>query len=100
MATPTVKSAMQGKSLAWTIREEDLQDLEAMRGELLGKAQDSQNDGRLFMSSFYTELAATIGPKIKRIRDRFDRESLAAIRKDLKERKAVERAKAEPQDNA
>jgi hypothetical protein len=96
MATsPTIKTASNGKSLAWSIREEDLDDLEKMRGELLGRAQDSLTDGRLFMSSFYTKLAATVAPEIKRIRDRFDRESLAATRRELKDRKVEERAKAQ-----
>lgn len=95
MATPTIKTATNGKSLAWSIREEDLEDLEAMRNDLLGKAQSSLDDGRLFISSFYTKLAATVGPEIKRIRDRFDRETLASTRRELKDRKAEERAKAD-----
>lgn len=99
MATSTIKNATNGKSLAWSIREEDLEDLETMRNELLGKAQDSLSDGRLFMSSFYTKLAATVAPEIKRVRDRFDREALASTRKELKDRKAQERAKAEQQAN-
>lgn len=94
MAQPTLKNANNGKSLAWSIREEDLNDLEAMKSDLLEKAVQAQGDGRLFMASFYTQIAATIGPEVKRIRDRFDRETLASVRRELKDAKVEARAKA------
>jgi len=98
MAT-TIKGATNGKALAWSITEDDLTDLEQMRGELLEKAAQAQTDGRLFMSSFYTQLAANIGPEVKRIRDRFDRETLANIRRELRDAKAEARAKAKAEQN-
>jgi hypothetical protein len=88
MATTTPKTSVpNGKALAWTVREEDLADLEQTKADLLTKAQDAQADGRLFIASQYTQLVAVISPEVKRIRDRFDREQLSSIRKEQKELK-------------
>ena len=76
-----------GKSLAWSVRDEDLDDLEALKRDLLNKAAEAQSDGRLYLASQYTVIVASISPEIKRIRDRFDRETLANIRREQKELK-------------
>ncbi|HEU5377564.1 MAG TPA: hypothetical protein VFV38_19245 [Ktedonobacteraceae bacterium] len=84
----TIKTPTQnGKSLAWTVREEDLEDLEALKRDLIDKATAAQGDGRLFIASQFTQLVAIISPEIKRIRDRFDRELLSSIRKEQRELK-------------
>jgi hypothetical protein len=82
MATPTVKTATSGKSLAWTIRDEDLDELEALKRDLLEKGNQARDNGALYLSAQYTRLVALVSPEIKRIRDRFDRETLAAVRKE------------------
>ena len=76
--TPT----QDGKALAWTIREEDLEELESFKRELLTKGDEARERGSLYLMSQYTRLVAIVSPEIKRIRDRFDRETLAAIRKE------------------
>ncbi len=68
-------------SLATTVREEDLQELEDLRRDLQAKADAAHNDGRIFMMQEYIMLIAVVSPKIKKIRDRFDREALASFRK-------------------
>ena len=87
MANNTKPSTPNGKALAWSVREEDLADLEQTKSDLLVKAQEAQADGRLFIASQYTQLVAVISPEVKRIRDRFDREQLSGIRKEQKELK-------------
>ena len=77
-----VNAPKDGKSLAWTIREEDLDELESLKRELIGKADAARDNGALYLMSQYTRLVALVSPEIKRIRDRFDRETLASIRKD------------------
>src|SRR5258708_15433454 len=87
MATKAQTPTQNGKALAWTVREEDLEDMEALKRDLIGKATTAQEDGRLFIASQFTQLVAVISPEIKRIRDRFDREQLSGIRKEQKELK-------------
>jgi hypothetical protein len=71
-----------GKSLAWSIRDEDLAELEDLKRELLAKVDRARDAGSIYLMSQYTRLVALISPEIKRIRDRFDRETLAAVRKE------------------
>ena len=65
-----------------SVREEDLEDLEALKSDLLARVEKAREDGRVYLMSQYTRLVALISPEIKRIRDRFDRETLAAVRKE------------------
>lgn len=95
-----LKNATNGKTLAWSITEDDLNDLETMRGDLLAKANQAQQNGRLFMATFYTQIAATVGPEVKRIRDRFDREALASARKELRALKLEARESERKQKEA
>lgn len=83
MATSNVTTPNEkGRSLAWTIREEDLDELEGLKRDLLAKADTARDAGSLYLMSQYTRLVALVGPEIKRIRDRFDRETLSSIRKE------------------
>lgn len=72
------------KAASAYVREEDLEELEDMKKDLLSRVDKSRDDGRLYMMSQYTRLIALVSPEIKRIRDRFDRETLAAVRKEYK----------------
>jgi hypothetical protein len=78
----------KGKDSFTPIREEDLEELEALHRDLLAKAQQAREDGRVYLMSQYVRLVALVSPEIKRIRDRFDREVLASIRKEHKMLKA------------
>lgn len=72
------------KAASAYVREEDLDELEVLKRDLLGRVDKARDDGRLYMMSQYTRLIALVSPEIKRIRDRFDRETLAAVRKEYK----------------
>jgi hypothetical protein len=78
-----------------TVREEDLEDLEALKRDLLDRVNKARADGRIYLMSQYTRLVALISPEIKRIRDRFDREVLASVRKDEKALREAARTKSE-----
>jgi hypothetical protein len=82
------------------VREEDLDDLEALKRDLLARVEKAHDDGRIYLMSQYTRLVALISPEIKRIRDRFDREVLASVRKDEKALRLAARAKSEQADKA
>ncbi|MGH2507842.1 MAG: hypothetical protein ACRDHZ_10645 [Ktedonobacteraceae bacterium] len=73
-----------GKSLAYAVRDEDLQELEGLKRDLLDKCDRARDGGSLYLMSQYTRLVALVSPEIKRIRDRFDRETLASVRKEEK----------------
>lgn len=64
------------------VREEDLQELAELRNELLSRIDRARADGRVYVMSQYVRMVALISPEIKRIRDRFDRETLAMVRKE------------------
>jgi hypothetical protein len=72
------------KAAAAYVREEDLEELEELKKDLLARVDKARDDGRLYMMSQYTRLIALVSPEIKRIRDRFDREILASVRKEYK----------------
>lgn len=80
----TIANGKDGRSIAWSIRDEDLQELEDLKRDLLDKADKAREAGSLFMMTQYTRLVGLVTPEIKRIRDRFDRETLAGIRKEEK----------------
>lgn len=81
MATNNTITGKDGKSLAWAVSEEDLAELEGLKRELLGKGDQARSNGSLYLSALYTRLVALVSPEIKRIRDRWDREILADVRK-------------------
>ena len=81
-----------GKQMAEAPREEDLKDLEEFRAELQTMVDKARDDGRIYMMKEYTLLVAHISPEIKRIRSRFERETLAAFRKEHNDLKAIAKA--------
>ena len=95
MATSRNDNRVTGAQLASMVREEDLEDLEALLKDLEDKAHQSKDDGRLFMASQYITLIATINSEVHRIRVRFKREAIASLRKDTKRLKEEARANAE-----
>ncbi len=80
------------QSLAFSIREEDLEELEGLASDLRNRINDHHDNGRLFMMQKYTEILAGITSDIRKIRARFDRESIASMRKMHKEAKASQPA--------
>ena len=81
MATQTPTNT---KTAASVIREEDLQDLEEFQRDVQAKIDTAQGDGRIYMMSQYVRILAMIKSEVKKIRDRFDRESMAENRKSAK----------------
>lgn len=82
-----------GTQMAMAPREEDLQDLEELQRDMQGRVDKAREDGRIYMMQEYVRILALVTPEIKRIRIRFDRETLAGMRKDHRNLKA--QAKAE-----
>lgn len=70
------------RAVAGMVREEDLQELEALHSELVSRVDKARTDGRLFMMSQYVRLISLVSPEIDRIQRRFKRETLASLRKD------------------
>jgi hypothetical protein len=77
------------------IREEDLEDMTALENELADRVDKARQDGRAYMMAQYVRILAMIKSENTRIRARFDRESLAAMRKEQKELKIQEREERE-----
>jgi len=73
------------------VREEDLEDLQKLHVDLQSRIDQARTDGRLFMMSQYVRLLALVTPEIDRIQKRFNREILAAHRKDAKALKLEKR---------
>ena len=84
MATNGMTPSENARIVAAMVREEDLQELEDLHSELVKRVDQARSDGRLFMMGQYVRLVALIAPEIKRINARFQRETLAALRKDHK----------------
>jgi hypothetical protein len=63
------------------IREEDLEDMEKLQRDIKDRIAAVHEDGRAYMMAQYVRIQAHLNSEIKRIRDRFDRESLANDRK-------------------
>ncbi len=88
--TPNADTLRAAQSL---ITEEDLTELEALLRDLIGRVDKSREDGRIYLMSQYVRLVALVTPEINRIHRRFNRETLAAMRKEhklLKEAKKEE----------
>ena len=84
MANNGMTPSENARVAASIVREEDLEELEALHSELVKRVDQARADGRVFMMSQYVRLVALVSPEIKRIRARFQRETLAALRKDHK----------------
>jgi len=76
------------KGAASIIREEDLEDMEQFQRDLEDKISQAHDDGRSYMMAQYVRLLATVKIEVKRIRNRFDRESLANHRRAQRELRA------------
>lgn len=99
MANNGMTPGENARAVAGMVREEDLEELENLHSDLVKRVDQARADGRLFMMSQYVRLVALVGPEIKRIRSRFQRETLATLRKDhkklkLEAKEAAEAAKA------
>lgn len=94
MATTT------GKQLAMAPLEQDLEDLEALRRDMQGRVDQARDDGRIFMMQEYVQILAHLSSKINRIQARFNRETIAGMRKEHKDLKAQARAARSDEDNA
>ncbi|HTI15580.1 MAG TPA: hypothetical protein VL461_13610 [Dictyobacter sp.] len=97
MANNDIRNA---KQLATFIREEDLDDLGSIKRDLEAKAHQAREDGRVYLLQQYTRLLAIIGPEIKRVERRFERENLAYLRKEGKRLKEELKAQSGPADEA
>jgi hypothetical protein len=73
-----------GRAVAAMVREEDLDELKDLHTDLQKRIDAARTDGRLFMMSQYVRLLALVTPEIDRIAKRFNRETLAAHRKEHK----------------
>ncbi len=73
------------------IREEDLEDMTALEGEITDRVDKAREDGRAYMMAQYVRILALVRAETKRIRDRFNRDSLANMRKEQKELRIQER---------
>lgn len=91
-------------SAASIITEEDLEDMEHIQRDLEDKIMKAHEDGRAFMMAQYVRLLATVKSEVKRIRNRFDRDSLAAHRLAHRALKAASKAPStaqqEPRNDA
>lgn len=94
MANTGMSPSEHARIVAGVVREEDLEELEALHSELMKRIDQAHSDGRLFMGGQYVRLVALIAPEIKRIRARFQRESLAAARKEHKQLKLAAKSGA------
>ena len=92
MAEKPDRAAM--RAAASLVREEDLEDLETLAHDLQQKADQASADGRVFLFGQYVTLLAFVNPEIARIRRRFQRESLASLRKMHKQMKEDARDQA------
>jgi hypothetical protein len=77
------------------VREEDLEALQDLQGDLQDRLDKASDDGRAYMMAQYVRLLAIIKSEAKRIRARFDREILASYRKVESDMRARERAERE-----
>jgi len=86
------------KAQAWMITDEDLQELEGLLKELRDRVDKAHDDGRIYMMQQYTTLVATVSSEVRKVRNRFDRESIAAMRRAHKELKLNARGEASDEE--
>lgn len=85
MATNDMTPRDDARAVAGMVREEDLQELEALHSDLVKKVDQARTDGRIYLMAQYVRMIALISPEIDRVQRRFKRETLATLRKDHKE---------------
>jgi hypothetical protein len=81
--------------VAAMVRPEDLEELQGLHTDLQQRIDAARQDGRLFMMGQYVRLLALVTPEIDRIQKRFNREALAAHRKEHKALKKEAKEAAE-----
>ena len=59
--------------------------------DLKARANEANEQGNVLMLAVYAELVRTVSPTIQRLRARIERESAAAINKDLKAQRLAHR---------
>ncbi len=87
------KTKLNGASTI--VREEDLEDMTSLERELSDRIDTAQKDGRAYMMAQYVRMLAMIKSEAKRLRARFDRDTLAAIRREYKDIRAQQRDAAQ-----
>ncbi len=80
---------------ASVVTEDDLAELEALHADMLNRIDKARENGLVYLMGQYVRMAALLQPEIKRIRDRFHRETLASVRKEHKALKLEVKAAAE-----
>lgn len=91
MANNGLTPSENARIAAAMVREEDLEELKAMRDDLQKKIDAARDDGRIFAMSLYVRLQAMVSYESDRIQRRFNRESLAANRRAHKELATAQR---------
>ena len=81
-----------GKQLAIAPIEQDLEDLDRLRQDMQARVDQARDDGRIFMMNEYVMLLAQVTSKINKIQARFNRETLASMRKEHRDLRAQARA--------
>ena len=79
---------------ASSISPDDLNDLEQLLGDLKVKAQQSHDNGAIFMHGVYVRLIAIVSPIVISTHARMERNALADERKKLKAAKNAQPADA------
>ena len=82
------------------VREEDLEELEKFKIELQDRADQARTDGRPFMMQQYVHLIAIVSTQTTKLRKRFERESLAEMRRANKLLKEQQKQEQEAKASA
>jgi hypothetical protein len=88
-------SGLNGAQINAMVQEEDLTELQELRAELQGRVDAAHENGRVYMMGQYVSMLAKVSADIKKIRDRFERESIAGNRRTHKELKLNARGESE-----
>ena len=78
---------LTGAQINAMVQEPDLDELEALQKELQDRTYKAHSDGRVYMMAQYTKILAAVSSEVSKVRARFNRESLAGLRKAHKELK-------------
>ena len=82
------------KTQTWMITDEDLNELQELKADLQSRVDSSRENGRVFMMNQYVTILAKVNVEVRKVRDRFDRESMADNRRTAKELKAGARGES------
>jgi hypothetical protein len=87
MAVNNPNQKLNGAQIAAMVQEEDLDELQTLRKELQTRVDEAHSNGRIYMMAQYVTILAKVTAEIRKVRDRFDRESIAGNRRAHKELK-------------